>query len=124
MKRSKAPSALAAKKAQPSSSSISSGFKSPLAATTKPKEKEEEETHLDEELVSQDTPKQNNTIQNEVPKSTTTFRAPFKSPTSTAIAKPAAKSATKEEPKESIVYSVMWCNYTTKKHKSYNDGNH
>ena len=56
------------------------------------------------------------------------FKTPFKSPTTsatTAIVKAhqqKEKEDTKAAAEPDIYYTVMWCNYSTKKHKTYNDG--
>ena len=131
MKRSKAPSALAAKKARTDEATSSKTE----ASTIDPKIKKTDTKDSEESYHSTATPSPAPTPSptqehNTQPKSTTnplstksggSFRTPFKSPITSAT-KVASKAEASEEPKESIIYTVLWCNFTTKKHKTWNDG--
>lgn len=146
MRRSKAPSSLA-KSAGVTTGTVNKPFslpvkREPLAPlpkgldTVKPKTEDEVEAEMD--TTEENGQPNNNHVEQQpmrvikpaiVASSTgPKFKTPFKSPTtatSMAIVKAKQSQEQSEKDKESepdLYYTVMWCNYSTKKHKSYNDG--
>lgn len=131
MRRSKAPSSLAFKK--PTSISADSkpmDTKKDNDAESKEDEDKEEDTN---------TPSSSNDSTVSIPKpisGKSSFKTPFKTPTAgtTTASKPSNADKNKgppavsgsntstEEAGESTYFMIMWTNYSTKKHKTYNDG--
>lgn len=127
MKRSKAPSAMAAKKARTDELQKTEPSNGEQKAT-KDETKDAKEMYPSSPSTPAPTPTPTPVAtQLKIPlanKSGGSFRTPFKSPITSAtkaisVAKAAAAT---EEPKEAVVYTVLWCNYSTKKHKTWNDG--
>jgi hypothetical protein len=129
MKRSKAPSALAAKKARTDETVVKKS--ETITNEAKPKTETPKDS---QELYHSSTPtppsapastvSDTENIPPKIPLNKPGgFRTPFKSPVTSATKVIAAKKVeASEELKESVIYTVLWCNFTNKKHKSWNDG--
>lgn len=130
MRRSKAPSAMAAKQGGVSSPPPQPVKREPLSNVSNAPPTTTTATDPVHKVV--DTTTKDTTSSEPAPATAkpSKFKAPFKSPTtSTSVA--IAKVKQQQEKKVSegnaepdLYFTVMWCNYSTKKHKSYNDGSH